>query len=131
MTLKWKCAKQGCYLEQLPDWAMLDGCFGTTKVTPGDVDGIIRQNGKCLFLEKKYPAGWLSEPQVWTFEALVAQGNAVVVFWCEKPDGTDISLMRVWGIEGYDSSSRVQATLDDFRAAVKKWWVSVYQPGKL
>ena len=110
---------------------MLNGCFGNTKVSVADIDGIARQNGRCLFLEKKFRRGCLDQPQIWTINALVAQGNTVIAIWCEDPRGTDIFQIRVWGLTGYDSRSVIPASLEDFRTAVKTWWNSVYEEGKI
>jgi hypothetical protein len=130
MTIRHNCRKQGCYLDILPDWAMLDGCFGDTKVKPSDGDGQVHQNGAILFLEKKFPNAVIEPPLRRTIDTHIRQGNSFIAFWCEKKDGSDISKMRVFGIEGYDSDMR-EATLQDFRAAVKKWWQAHYQSGKV
>jgi hypothetical protein len=123
MTIKWDCKKQGCYKDvSLPDWAMLNGCFGLTKVSAGDIDGVAYQNGKCLFFEKKFPGGLLEQTQIRVINSLVSQGNSVIAIWCEKPDGSDIKYMRVWGVKDYDPEQRFQAGLADFRAAVSVWW---------
>lgn len=127
MTIKWNCKRDGCYIEKsLPDWSMLDGCFGDTKVGGSDVDGVIYQNGKCLFLEKKFPRGILEQPQIRMINALVAQGNSYITIWCEARDGSDISYMRVWGLSDYDPKDRFKAGLGDFRAAVHLWWAYQY-----
>jgi len=137
MTIKWNCEKSGCYVNNvLPDWAMLDGCFpdgrgGQTNVKGSDVDGYIHQNGAVLFLEKKFPGGWLNEPQMRAITTLVNQGNSFIVIWCTKANGEDITKMRVFGIDGYDSQIRVDATLRDFRTAVQKWWEARYERGKV
>lgn len=131
MTINHNCQKRGCYVLTLPDWGMLSGCFGSTKINEGisDLDGVVYQNGKCLFLEKKFPKGFLSEPQVRMINTLITQGHSFIAIWCERSDGTDISFMRVWGITGYDPTIRSSATLSDFRNAVKKWWKASYQRG--
>ena len=108
---------------------MLDGCFEPTKVQGSDIDGYIHQNGSVLFLEKKFPHGWIDAPQLRAINSLVKQGYSFIVIWCERPDGSDISLMRVFGVEGYDPEIRSPATLQDFRHAVQQWWKSVYKPG--
>src|SRR5216684_1480878 len=126
MTLRWKCAEYGCYRDQLPDWGMLDGCFGDTRVKPSDIDGYIYQRGKCLFIEKKHPNGWITSPQLRSIEGLVLQGNSFVAIWCTRTDGADISLMRTWGIPGYPESRPFEASLEVFREAVKAWWKMVY-----
>lgn len=132
MTIKWDCKKQGCHKEKvLPDWSMLNGCFDETTVSGSDVDGVIHQNGKCLFLEKKFPNGFIAPPQMRLITSLVYQGNSFIVFWCEQPDGSDLSSMRVFGISGYPTNARTPATLKDLRTAVKAWWNSVYARGKV
>ena len=110
---------------------MLDGCFGNTNVKASDIDGYIHQNGCVLFLEKKFPNGWLDEPQIRAIYTLVKQGNSFIVIWCEQADGSDISLMRVFGIENFNSETRQPAKLQDFRAAVQQWWHNVYKPGSV
>lgn len=133
MTIRYNCAeRQKCYIDAvLPDWSMLDGCFGKTKVKASDIDGCVYQNGSTLFLEKKFPKGWVDEPQMRAINALVKQGNSFIVIWCAASDGSDLSMMRVFGIEGYDPETRVAATLEDFRTAVQKWWNANYKSGCL
>jgi hypothetical protein len=138
MTIRWKCVGkggylhlgeggQGCYVEkQLPDWAMLDGCFTGTTVRPSDVDGFVHQNGKCLFIEKKFPRACIEPPQLRAIDTLVYQGNSVIAIWCTQTDGSDISKMRVWGIPGYPLDKWIDASLDDFRCAANRWWRLVY-----
>jgi hypothetical protein len=127
MTIRWDCKKDNCYVvKNLPDWSMLDGCFGKTTVGGSDVDGVIYQNGRCLFLEKKFPRGIIEQPQIRMINALVNQGNSYIAIWCEARDGSDIASMRVWGVEGYDSAVRFNGCLADFRDAVRKWWGSVH-----
>jgi hypothetical protein len=131
MTIKWNCLDgERCYVRhQLPDWAMLDGCVGQTRVSASDIDGIIHQNGHLLFLEKKHPTGVLSPPQIRVINCLVRHGDAVIAFWCTKPNGEDVTKMRVWGIRGYDSTRLVDASLADLRKAVTTWWGMVYAEG--
>jgi hypothetical protein len=132
MTIKWNCERKECYVKKvLPDWSMLNGCFGDTRVSASDLDGWIHQNGRVLFLEKKFPNGDIDERLKRTIGSLVQQGNSMIVIWCEEPDGSDISKMRVFNVIGYDSKFRVDATLADFRMAVQTWWQSVYEPGKV
>jgi hypothetical protein len=121
LTLRWECDKQGCYKDSLPDWAMLDGCFGA-RGSATDLDGIVERHGKCLILEKKFPDGLIEKPQRMVIEALVAQGNACIAFWCERPDGMDTAHLRVWGIDGYDSEVRYFGSLAEVRRAAARWW---------
>lgn len=127
MTIRWDCKKSDCYItKNLPDWSMLDGCFGITKVSPSDIDGVVYQSGKCLFLEKKFPIGVIGPPQLRMINSLISQGNSMIAIWCQSKDGSDISYMQVWGVKGYDQNLRTKACLDDFRAAVCAWWRAAY-----
>ena len=105
------------FIESLPDWAMLDGCFGSS-IKPTDIDGCVERGGLCLFLEHKLPDARLKIGQVITFEALAAQGNTVVVFWGQSPDGHDVQRMQIFhGTEKREEP----ATLIDVRRVVR-WW---------
>jgi hypothetical protein len=46
---------QALYEDGQWDWAILNGCFGKTKIAPTDIDGSIERNGKYLFIETKHP----------------------------------------------------------------------------
>jgi hypothetical protein len=41
------------FVRGLWDWAILDGCFGSTKILPTDIDGCIERNRQILILETK------------------------------------------------------------------------------
>ncbi len=41
------------YLDGVWDWAILDGCFGETRIKPTDIDGLVERNGHFLLLECK------------------------------------------------------------------------------
>jgi hypothetical protein len=131
MRIRWDCKRQGCYKDMLPDWSMLKGCFHPYHDLVSDLDGYTHQNGRFLFLEKKFPDAVLEPPAMRAFRSMVAQGNAAIIIWCEKADGSDISAMRVFGLPGYNSEVRVTAKLEDFRDAVKQWWKATYVPGKM
>lgn len=126
MTIKWDCrARRACYVrERLPDWAMLAGCFAPEpNVSPMDIDGVVEQNGRFLFLEEKSPAGSLSAKQIVMFKALARQGNTCIAFWGHK---NNVQSMIVFGLDGWEPVKR-PAGIDDLRSAVSAWWASVYR----
>ena len=48
-----KCGKDGCYIDQLPDWSdLIAECF-PRRIRPTDIDGMVEINGHLLFLEEK------------------------------------------------------------------------------
>lgn len=113
------------YIESSPDWAMLRGCFGSV-IKPEDIDGHVERGGVSLFLEHKLPGAMLKKAQDIAFDALRSQGNTVVVFWGQSPDGADISHMqvywpRVWVPDAPAHPPKKEATLDDLRQ-VCSWW---------
>lgn len=73
------------YMQGVWDWAILDGCFGNTRIKPTDVDGLVERNGKFLVLETKSPGARLPEGQEITFKSLVRNvGAVVIVIWGEQ-----------------------------------------------
>ena len=106
------------FMESLPDWAMLAGCFGDTTIAPTDVDGLVERGGKCLFLEHKGQDAYLSDGQARTFRALALQGNTILTFW---GTGNDVEKIR---IDVADGTKMIQpGTLDDLRELVSKWFI--------
>jgi hypothetical protein len=106
------------FVESLPDWAMLRGCFGGF-IDPTDIDGCVERGGICLFLEHKLPGVPLKRAQEIAFNALAAQGNSVIVFWGQSPDGSDINRIRLF----HDGLNREKwdASLEDVRNTAC-WW---------
>ena len=107
------------FIKSLPDWSMLDGCWGSGTGSPTDIDGCVERAGKCLFLEHKQPGVWLDKPQVWTFEALAMQGNTGIFYWGEKPDVTRIRI-QLPGTRQHQMINN--ATLADLREVASDWW---------
>lgn len=113
------------YRESSPNWNMLRGCFGP-QISPEDIDGHVERGGVSLFLEHKLPGAALKKAQDIGFDALRKQGNTVVVFWGQSPDGADITSMQVywprWLVpDAPEHPPRKPATLDDLRR-VCSWW---------
>lgn len=114
----------------LVDWSALNGCFGTTKISPMDLDGIVviphrimgivERRGKFLVLEKKTSAeDHPSLGEVYTFDALKKVGLfSILVFWPSEWTPTG---MYWWG-------TAVQPTnYEGFREIVSAWFQRVNQ----
>lgn len=113
------------YDESSPDWAMLRGCFGQ-QIKPEDIDGHVERGGVSLFLEHKLPGARLKKAQDIAFDALRNQGNTVVVFWGQSPDGSDITHIQVYWPRWLKADAAKHpepkpATLRDLRW-VCAWW---------
>lgn len=111
------------------DWGILKGCFAEEPRVDGrtgDIDGFVHQANSVLFLEKKTIGTTLSIPLVRAFNTLAAQGNAAIAVWYDAPDASDMTMMRVWGLDGYNNEF-FEANLNDFRVATRTWWRANYQ----
>lgn len=112
------------FVSSLPDWAILDGCFGNTRIRPTDVDGMVERKGRCLFLEHKGRDASLTDGQAIAFVTLAKQGNTVITYWAE---GMDVSKIRVddlrysGGLHMYESP---EATLEKLRSLVSRWFAA-------
>jgi hypothetical protein len=103
----------------LPDWSILDGCFGG-RIRPCDIDGAVERKGHVLFLEhKSTPTAKLKDAQRILFEALSATGHAAIIFWSEDGE-RNVRRLRIYS----HGQARDQdpADLDDLRAAVAGWY---------
>ena len=71
------------FMRSLPDWVILEGCFGNqpSDFRPMDVDGLVERRGICLFLEHKEEFASLKNGQRYTFQTLARQGNTCIVYW--------------------------------------------------
>ena len=107
------------YLEGIWDWAILDGCFGDTKIKPTDIDGFVERWGHFLVIETKHPGASVPQGQRMTFNAL----REIGVF----------TIIVVWGISGVvkymevlypppiQPTPKKPADISDLRKVVR-WW---------
>lgn len=107
------------YMAGVWDWAILDGCFGETRIKPTDIDGMVERNGNFLFLETKAPGAALPQGQEIALKQLVrGDGDVVMVLWGEqnKPEQ-----MKVFSRKCPDGKV-IDADGDTFRRYVKRWY---------
>lgn len=106
------------YLDGVWDWAILDGCFGDTKISPTDLDGWLERNGHFLILEAKSPGVIVKKGQEIMFKRAVETGFFTV--------------MVVWGPQNKPEKLQVCGSLGDclidpcdlatFRRYVSEWF---------
>lgn len=109
------------YMKSLPDWSMLDGCFGHTRIRPTDIDGLVERHGAFLMLEHKSTLdAQVKLAQDITFRAFARQGNTVIVFWTQDGD-RNVHRLRVYG-SAAEPVDYDHATLDDLRGWVAGWF---------
>jgi len=105
------------FVDSIRDWAILDGCFGPTRIRPSDIDGFVERRGACLFLEGKGPTAPLTTGQAIAFATLAKQGNTVIVFW-----GKDHAISKMRIITQSDPGIVKPSSLEGLRTAVKAWY---------
>ena len=103
------------------DWSWTQGCFGDTKITPTDFDGVVERNGHYLIFETKKPGVPVPRGQQWALERLrKAKSFTIMIIWGkETPEDFDMiySSGRKKMYHGIDAAKeRVSAW---FRAADK------------
>ena len=106
------------FVDSIQDWAILDGCFGSTRIKPSDIDGFVERCGVCLFLEGKGIDAPLTTGQAIAFLTLAKQGNTVIVFW-----GRDRDIRRMRVIRPGDPGVVKEASLQDLRTEVAAWYL--------
>ncbi len=99
------------------DWAWTQGCFGETRITPMDFDGVVERHGQLLIFETKDIGVPVKQGQLITLRAAHAKGGTTV--------------MIIHGKRGPERShcwypdSRLTADLtgeDEARAFVARWY---------
>lgn len=102
------------FVNALWDWGILDGCFGSSRIHPTDIDGLIERKGRFLLLETKSPNKEIPKGQQVMFDHLIGLGCfTVIVLWGEpnRPD-----FIQIWG------KDKKPTCLDDFRKLVSRWY---------
>lgn len=70
------------FVAGLWDWAMLEGCFGNTRIMPTDCEGLVERNARVLYLETKRPGAAIPYGQNLMFERLRHTGIfTIIVIW--------------------------------------------------
>ena len=100
------------------DWAILDGCFGETRIKPTDIDGFVERHGKFLWFETKAPGAQIPEGQLRTFEAVIkTQIFTVMVVWGNTNEPEEIQVFTRWG-----RRDKEKCDLSRLRHLVSKWY---------
>lgn len=118
------------FVEGLWDWAVLDGCFGATKIRPTDVDGLIERHGCFLFLEAKPCGGTLTQGQSITFHALSRQPRTWVIVLYGDPQAQRV--VRITRFANGKMQDETNPSLDRLRAMVLHWyeWAEAQPSGR-
>ena len=82
------------------DWAILDGCFGETKIKPTDIDGFVERKGKFLAIETKAPEVEIPQGQEIMFKQMAKIGITVFVVWGTTNTPTKLKIFYKNMIDG-------------------------------
>lgn len=87
------------YRDAAWDWGIFKGCFGETRISPTDLDGIVERKGHFLILEAKGPSVPIPQGQMITFNRLCATGLfTIIVMWGEKDNPDLVQVMDFAGV---------------------------------
>jgi hypothetical protein len=108
------------YRDAAWDWGMLTGCFGKTRISPSDWDGVVERGGYFLQIEGKPGNRPVEIGQRITYQNRVLTGiDTVVVIWGTPPDR--VTHMRIWSHDQY-VTERLAATTETFRQFCAAWF---------
>ena len=102
------------FTDALWDWSCLDGCFGSSRISPTDIDGIVEVGGRFLLLEAKGAKARVTRGQARMFDALMRTG-VFTIFVIYGYPGVPIRAQR-W------PAAAVSADLAAVRKAVSAWY---------
>lgn len=111
------------FCEGLWDWAILDGCFGASKIKPTDIDGLVERNGYFLFIESKNTGAAVPEGQKILHKRLANTGVfTVIILWGDAANNAphSIQIIHSAGETGIKNTD-----LEGFRSIVSRWYDSV------
>lgn len=116
MTIRdWDKFKNGIW-----DFACLDGCWGGTRISPTDVDGLVERNGKFLYLEAKSPGARPTKGQEITFAALSRNPDNTVLVW--EGDSTTQDVKRITVYVAGEAREVPRPSLEQLRKCCAKWF---------
>lgn len=76
--MRYRCSRDGCYHDQLPDWTDINACFPGA-IRPTDIDGMVEINGNVLFLEQKSTGASITTGQARAFAELSRKQGVTVL----------------------------------------------------
>jgi len=108
------------YMNNIWDWKILDGCFGSTSIKPMDIDGHVERKGKHLFIETKSPNVPVKTGQWLSFKSLVENhGFMGIIVWGSKDVPEEMQVL--YPNKPVEESQKRKADIIDLRRVVS-WW---------
>src|SRR5690606_11205009 len=107
------------------DWSWTQGCFGETRISPMDLDGVIERRGQFLVFETKDIGVQIPQGQLYTLQAMHRMGffTIMIIHGKKRPE-------RSVGWYPYPSTKKVELTgPDEARAFVARWYAWANRTG--
>lgn len=105
------------------DWTWTQGCFGQTKITPMDFDGVVERKGNFIVFETKGAGVPVPKGQEYTLERAHSLGVFTIVFVAgkEQPEA-----LKVWHAPDFRKGKKMpdfcDVTIGNCQAFVKAWF---------
>jgi hypothetical protein len=106
------------YVDNLWDWACFRGCFGSSSMSPTDIDGVVERNGYYLVIEAKSPHAQVPGGQRILFKSWVRDGKTTVLIIYGEPQKPE--KMETMTPDGTVCTKK--ANMDDVREFVSAWY---------
>jgi hypothetical protein len=90
-------------MENLWDWGFLSDCFGGSRISPTDLDGVVERKGHFLYLEAKSPGKDVPKGQQIMFDHLIADKRSTVLVIWGKPNLPERA--QLWGQEPFKADT--------------------------
>ena len=107
------------------DWSFTSGCFGKTKITPMDFDGVVERKGNFLVFETKDIGVPVPKGQQYALEALWRKGCATILFIEGKqhPEYAKVWCQPAFN-DGLFMSKHIPVTdIDKLRKFISDWYI--------
>lgn len=122
-NLRHQCDRDGCYADGLPNWGMLEGCFGATRIRPSDIDGVVDRNGQFLVLESKRVGAEVRQGQHILFQSLAATGLFTILVFFGDSVKCEVNSIRSYS-PGVGYQHDAPCDLDGLRRRVAAWFAA-------
>jgi hypothetical protein len=104
------------------DWSWTDGCFGKTRISPMDFDGVVERNGHLLVFETKDVGKDVPQGQLITLEALWRRSGVTVFLIHGKARPEDATVWQPRLAHDRRPRSQYHIGLDAITEAVRFWY---------
>lgn len=105
------------------DWSFTEGCFGDTKITPMDIDGIIERRKHFLVFETKNKDTPIPIGQMITLKELYKLGCFTMIFIYGKTSPDQVMVWCEKGfLNGYEAKKFKDVTTEGLREFIKMWY---------